>query len=147
MREDESRKVSRLIMSVFKSDLASDFTIAGRQVFKEAMAAGQIQQNSENGSLFLIAEDEQQIIGVLAMKNFCHLDSLFVAKEKQRNGVARALWQEALTICKSSKGTKHFTVNASNCAIPVFERFGFRLTGETKRIKNQVYTPMTLDLA
>lgn len=91
---------------------------------------------------YLVAEQDGQVIGYLAMRDRTHLFNLFVAAASQRQGVARALWGRALTELGGTRGRPVVTVNASSNAIAVYHAIGFRQAGELVRQHGIEFMPM-----
>jgi len=93
---------------------------------------------------FYVAEDAGSIAGVAAIRSNAHLYYLFVGTPYQRTGLARRLWLRVLEDSLALGNPGKFTVNASNYAVPAYEKLGFRRT-ESKAEKNGVlYNPMQL---
>ena len=74
----------------------------------------------------LIAEREGKILGFTAFTEQGYVDFLFVHHEHQRQGVARALLQEAEMQLRAAK-VHRATVHASITARPFFEAMGYAL--------------------
>ena len=72
-----------------------------------------------------VAVIDGKIVAFIALKNKCHLYHLFVSIDYQRKGVARKLWQTAI----SESDCNVFTVRSSINAIPVYKKFGFVESG------------------
>lgn len=90
---------------------------------------------------YLVAVMEAELVGVIALRDGCHILHLFVAKHMQGQGLASRLWAEAR---KRSPHTGDFTVNSAPLAVPVYERFGFQRSGERVAKHGVVIQPMVL---
>ncbi|MDP6535831.1 MAG: GNAT family N-acetyltransferase [Gammaproteobacteria bacterium] len=88
--------------------------------------------------------DEEAIVGVIAIKELHKLDQLFVIPAKRRQGVALELWNAARSLCIERGNTGAFRVKSSSQAIPVYESFGFRVTGDRETRDGVSFTPMDL---
>ena len=66
-------------------------------------------------------EEGGLLAGMIAMRGGSHIHHLFVSRGTRRRGIARQLWEHALRI----HGRREYTVNSSEIAVPVYERFGF----------------------
>jgi len=72
---------------------------------------------------------------------------LFVGRAYQRVGLARRLWSRVKDDSLALGNPGGFTVNASNHAVPAYERLGFRRTEPTKETDGVLYNPMELVVA
>jgi GNAT superfamily N-acetyltransferase len=96
---------------------------------------GEIMENVEanlaawrNGSVegvHLVATSDQSIIGVVLVKNFWNLCSLFVEQSHQGRGVGRSLVEAAALACASRSPRKALLLNAYPSAVGFYERLGF----------------------
>ncbi len=78
-----------------------------------------------------LAADDTGLCGMLAMREGSHIHHLFVARNAHRRGIARLLWEHALRI----HGRREYTVNSSEIAVPVYERFGFVAKAAPQTVK------------
>jgi GNAT superfamily N-acetyltransferase len=97
------------------------------------------------GTVYYAAVMGPALAGFIALRDNKHLFHMFVDKLHHGKGVARALWQHARQQAIERGNPGLFTVNASNYAVPVYERMGFVRTAPTQ-CKNGIYfNPMQLD--
>jgi len=88
---------------------------------------------------YYVAQGNEGVDGVIAIRNGSHLYHLFVRAEAHGQGIARALWEHA----KARSGhSGSFVVNSSLPAIPVYERFGFVAKAEPQSANGLVFVPM-----
>lgn len=91
-----------------------------------------------------VACHQDQVIAVAGLRDNAHLYHLFVARDWQGCGVGRALWQHVMAAALATGNPTRFTVNSTVYGQPVYERFGFTVTGPLTQRDGMVYTPMTL---
>jgi GNAT superfamily N-acetyltransferase len=92
----------------------------------------------------LVAEENSQVVGVVAMRDHRHLFHLFIAEASQGKGIGRALWLAARDGALASGNPGNFTVNSTPNAIGVYERFGFICVG-SKVVQHGIsFVPMRL---
>jgi ribosomal protein S18 acetylase RimI-like enzyme len=94
--------------------------------------------------VYHVAEDNGDIVGFIAIRELGHIFHLFVAKNHHGRGLARMLWDVARKASVAAGHTRGFTVNASNHALKVYERFGFVPTAPLQCTRGLYYTPMAL---
>lgn len=112
------------------------------------MGARVIRQKIQAGQRFHLAWlDGEHLVGVAAMRDDSHLFQFFVSTRLQGHGIARQLWQRVMRDAVRRAGTRHFTLNSSAVAEPVYERLGFVPSGPVTITANGVTTrPMRFDL-
>lgn len=82
------------------------------------------------------------LAGFIAMRDATHLFHLFVARDRQRRGLARALWSRVLEGAPADSAARGWTVNSSLAAVPVYRSFGFVETGPVTRVHGIAFVPM-----
>ncbi|MFL6706750.1 MAG: GNAT family N-acetyltransferase [Massilia sp.] len=111
-------------------------------VFLQDNSAPGIRAHLANGFAYHVAEDAGAIVGFIGMRERRHLFHLFVDKRWQGRGLSRALWDAGRHAAIDAGGAPPFTVNASNYALPAYQRLGFVATAPMT-IKNGIrFTPM-----
>ena len=95
---------------------------------------------------YLVAYSGQSLVGVIAVRDTAHVHHLFVAPEAHRQGVAARLWGRAKTDALQAGNSEGFFVRSSEYAVPVYERFGFRVAGARSEKDGLVFIPMRLEL-
>ncbi|MGE8279860.1 MAG: GNAT family N-acetyltransferase [Stenotrophomonas sp.] len=78
-----------------------------------------------------VVEEAGALTGMIAMRDDSHIHHLFVSRGTRRRGIARLLWEHALRI----HGRREYTVNSSEIAVPVYERFGFICKAAPQTVK------------
>ncbi len=97
------------------------------------------------GTAYFVAEIDGAVAGFIALRENKHIFHVFVDKRYHRRGIARAMFElvrrEALAV--GNPGL--FTVNASNYAVPLYEKLGFVRTDGTLCKNGIEFNPMQLD--
>lgn len=96
------------------------------------------------GHAYHVAIVDGELAGFVAVRDNSHLFHLFVAKERQGQGIASRLWEVARAAAVARGGDGAFTVNSSNHAVRVYESFGFVRVGPTQFAKGLYFNPMRL---
>jgi len=79
------------------------------------------------------------------MRDFNHISLLFVAREKQHQGIGRQLLQEALKIARRNEpGLSEVDVHSSPNAVNAYERLGFQAIGPEKLENGISFIPMRM---
>ena len=85
--------------------------------------------------VYVEAEKIVAYIGIMAQR---HLYHLFVHEDFQGQGLARSLWERVLAECD----TEIITVRSSLNAIPVYQKFGFKIKGPVLEKEGIYYQAM-----
>lgn len=89
-----------------------------------------------------VYEDQGKVIGYLSMKGNRHLYHLFVSEPYQGKGISRQLWNHVMIECVSDI----YTLRSSLFAVPVYKRFGFKVSGDAEEKEGIGFQPMELSL-
>ena len=82
-----------------------------------------------SGCVHLVAVLRDSIVGVVLVKDFWNLCSLFVDQASQRAGIGASLIQAAIAQCKGRSPRNCLLLNAYPSAVGFYERLGFTLRG------------------
>ena len=126
IQESDVNDLSRLIERVAQSFLFPDFTEEGKQNFLNSVTGSGIIKNLNEGFEYWLAENDNQIIGIIALKNKTHLYNLFIDADFHGKGIARKLWDKAI----HGSNVKTYTVFSSSYAVPIYEKLGFVISGD-----------------
>jgi GNAT superfamily N-acetyltransferase len=138
---NDAPEISELIRS-----LAHFFTIdptgAGADRFLENISPEAIAGYIDSDEFYyLVVVDNKTIVGVGAVRNASHLYHLFVREGYQGQGIARKLWNNLVP-----KLTGHpITVNSTVYAMPMYAKFGFKVTGPKVEVDGIAFVPMAWD--
>jgi len=143
---DDSDPISRLVSVLTEKFIVSDFTDKGRENLLDSMTPAAIAKYIRSGYRYHVAEDEDKIVGIVAIRENSHLYHLFVAESHQGRGLAKALWKKAMNeaLCLGNPG--EFTVSSSLNAQPVYEHLGFVAQSKPITKHGVSYTPMKLKI-
>ena len=142
MSNADVASVASLLASLAREHITHEFDPRARELFLAKNDETNIREFLAQGFRYHVAESHGRIVGVVGVRDNRHLYHLFVANEFQRRGIARRLWAVAREQCIAAGNPGNFTVNASNNAIPVYERLGFVRSGPAKNDDGIRYNPM-----
>ena len=124
----EEQAVLALVMRGFDELVRPDFSDEGVSEFTRA--AQSFVMERPDGHRITIAERGGQIVGMVDVRDSCHVSLFFVEPDDRGHGVGRTLLESAIECCLSAEpGLSAITVNSSPWAVPVYERLGFVATG------------------
>lgn len=145
-RLTDSADISRLISRNCQQLLMDDFEGDGLEFFLRSVEERAIREYMEQGFEYLVAEINDQLVGVIAVKDYSHMFHLFVDMAFHQRGIARQLWQQMKQLSLSKGNSGRFTLNSTTYALPIYQRWGFKVTGEKAQRFGINYTPMALSL-
>lgn len=123
-----------------------DFDEIGWRRFLQPNSVDAIRERMDDESyLTLLAMQEDRVAGMITMHNQERIYQLFVHPAARKQGVARRLWLEAKYFCDRAGNTGRYRVRSSTMAVPVYESFGFRLSGDRRVDRGIVFFPLELD--
>lgn len=136
--------VAALLRELAREFIVHESTPEGASTFLAENDEMGVRGFLSRGHVYHVAVIDGELAGFVAVRDRSHLFHLFVGKRWHRRGVARALWEAAYEAALRAGGDGAFTVNSSNFAVPIYERFGFVRVGPTQCAKGLAFNPMRL---
>ena len=137
--------VARLLSELASAYIIGEFERSAQEHFLAKNDANAIREFIASGFRYHVAETNGDLVGFVGVRENTHLYHLFVATSLQGQGIGRMLWEVAKRECEASGHRGAFTVNSSNNAVPIYERWGFRRAGPAQNSNGVVYNPMKLE--
>jgi GNAT superfamily N-acetyltransferase len=146
-RPEDARAVGELARRVTRRWILPGQSPAATMKLLAGMSAKAIRTKMSEGRRFHLALVDDRLVGVAAMRDDSHLFQFFVSTRHQGRGIARRLWQRIMRDAVCRAGTRRFTLNSSQVAVPVYLRLGFVFNGPINTTAEGLVTiPMRLDL-
>lgn len=92
-----------------------------------------------------VAEGENEVVGVILVKAFWNLCSLFVAPEWQRRGIGKQLLLAAIGTCRERSPKQAIYLNSAASAVSFYKALGF-VSRESSQQLPQGFQAMQLAL-
>ena len=148
MEPGEEARVSDLTTRVFNEFVAPDYSAEGVREFLRYVHPDLMAQRSQANHFVLLALAGADLAGIIELRDWGHISLLFVDRIYLRQGIARALLQRALEICRSRRpGLAEITVNSSPYAVPIYMRLGFEPVAAEQIRKGIRFVSMRLTLS
>jgi GNAT superfamily N-acetyltransferase len=145
MTANDEERVFDLVMRGFDASVRPDLGPEGVEAFSHA-ARGFVFDHPDN-HFILLAEDGEDLLGMIDVRDCDHVSLFFVEPARQRAGIGRALLEVAIERCRlAGPGPESVTVHSSLSAVPAYERLGFERTGAACEENGIKYVPMRRDL-
>lgn len=143
---EDAEAISALILSLASFFLADPEDPEAPAPFFATISPDALHANLTDGRYrYQVAESGGELAGVVGVRGDMHLYHLFVAARFHRRGVAARLWDAAREAARAAGNPGRFMVNSSRHAVPVYQRFGFRVSGREVLKDGVVFIPMELD--
>lgn len=141
---EDSVVIGNLVCRLSEKYISNDFTPEGKQTLLNSMTPAAIKSYIQSGYRYHVAEVDNQLVGVVGVKDNTHLYHLFVAEDHHRQGIASRLWQVAVKACMGDGNPGEFTVNSSIYAVGAYESLGFVAQSGPKDKNGVLFIPMKL---
>lgn len=100
----------------------------------------------DEAATHLLATDVSGPIGCARILPDGQIGRMAVIRAKRRQGIGRALLQQAMAVCQS-QGWQTIRLSAQEYAIPFYEQAGFKVCSEIYMDANIPHRDMVLDLS
>lgn len=137
IKENEMTKALDLIWRTFLEYEAPDYTEEGIKEFKKAID----DKNWISERDFWGAFENEELLGIIATKNYNHIALFFVDGKYHKQGIGRALFDKACELNTAG----YYTVNSSPYARSVYEHLGFEYTDSEQCVNGLRFYPMKND--
>lgn len=131
-------EASQLIKGVSEIYTRKDFSEEGYEKFQSTVLFEGMSKNLTDGFFYWGAYENEQMVGMIAIKRPAHLFNLFVHQDHQGKGIASKLWEYAL----SQLNPKQVTVFSSTYAVGLYEKLGFVQSGDKIENNEIICYPM-----
>lgn len=148
MRQGEAAAVSALILSSFNEFIGPALTEQGIAAFRRFVAPAALEARTTDNHFVCVASVDDELAGMIDIRDNNHVALLFVAKAHQHHGIAKGLLHAALDHARAADpDLERVTVNSSRYGVPAYERLGFRQTGPEREVDGISFIPMAKRLA
>jgi len=148
MKINDINNVSNMLNNIFDEFVGKDYSENGIKTFKDYITPKNILERFNNKtSKFYIAKNNNEIIGILEVRNIEHISLFFVKKEYHGKGIGKKLLDNYIkTLKQDNIGIKIISVNSSFFAENIYSKMGFIKTNEIQERDGIKYIPMEYEL-
>lgn len=147
MEPHDASAVSNLVTNVFCEAVITHFDAEGIADMLHSVSPENLVWRLHNGYFTLLAELNQQIVGMVEVREDDHVMLLFVDSSCQGRGIGAKLLQLAIRECRLRKpDLERMTVSATPNAIGFYEKEGFQATTALQHERGMRFLPMTLPI-
>lgn len=142
---DEWEDAMALAWKTFLVFEAPVYLPEGVKSFENFITDSTLKRMFEMGAYqMLVAIYENQLIGMISLRDRIHISLLFVDEEYHRQGVGRALVEHLCAYLRDEEGERRVTVNASPYGVEFYHKIGFCDLGPEACADGIRYTPMEI---
>ena len=147
MESGEEAQVCKLVERLFIKNEANEISQQSISLFLSyANPVRMAERVAQDFCFVLVAVQDDQLIGMIEVRNYNHIALLFVDDGHQRQGIASSLLEVAIKKCREKNAAlRRITVNASPYGLPVYAHWGFHPIGEEVEMDGMLFTQMALD--
>src|SRR3974377_2179226 len=121
MQRGEETEVFDLVRRVFNEFVAPLYSQEGVDEFFRYAQPDALAQRSQNNHYVLLAVVERNPVGMIEIRDNCHVSMLFVDRSFQRQGISRALLQQAIDECRRHHpDLNQISVHAAPNSVPIY---------------------------
>ncbi len=142
----DSKEISILITALTKKYVTSEYPENTASNLLNSMSESEIEKKFLHGYIYFVAVINNQIVGVIGIKQKCHIIHLFVSENHQKQGIARQLLNITIEAFSKMNDINRFTVNSSTYAKNIYKRLGFITQSEPEARNGVTSIAMTLVL-
>lgn len=145
MKPNEEKDTFAIVDRGFNAFVRDDFSQKGVNEFHRAIR--DMVFNHPPDHFIMVAESPDGIVGMIDVKDDCHI-SIFIVEPSQMNqGIGRTLLDHAVALCRERKpDLSEIEVHSSPWAVPVYSKLGFSPTGPEQQQCGIRYTRMVKKL-
>lgn len=145
LERGQEEAVCRLVQKSFMDSVAKDCTHEGVKNFLLETTPESIANRIKSNYFILVASQQEQIVGMIEVKNNEHITKLFVDDSYRKNGIGKRLLTKAVSVCiKRNPSLTFISVKSSRAAVIVYEKMGFQKCGDARTERGIYYVPMML---
>lgn len=146
-RPGDATGICRVAVNCFEDSIRPCYEPEGCQAFLAYILPDAIAARQSDGCSAVVAEWENELIGVLELREFSHISMFFVDPEFQCGGIGRRLLTRAVTLIRKARPElAELTVFAAPRAVEAYRHLGFTVDGPETVESGVRFTPMRLKL-
>lgn len=142
LENNELQNALDLVWNVFQEFESPEYDNEGIQTFREFIQIENIMKRCiDNNMVFWGAYDNNEIIGVIAIRDIDYISLFFVKREFHKQGIGKKLFQKLVLWCKT-KDVDFLTVHSSPYAVHIYHKLGFVDIDVEQILDGIRFTPM-----
>lgn len=136
----EEIKIVKMIYKAFEKYIAKEYSELGIKNFYEFVNPEEIMNRQNSGNIIKTYKINNNIVGMIEVKENNHICLLFVDPEYHKQGIGKKLIDEIVELLKEK--TDIITVNSSTFAENIYKSYGFSETDKQQEKNGIIFIPM-----
>lgn len=141
---NDAREISSLILNLARSSIVDNYESASKTFWESISETAEKRYIEDSRYKYIVAVDNDKLLGCVAVRDKKHLVHLFVHREAQGKGLASKLWHEIKSQLELAGYKGGYTVNSSLEAVKIYKHFGFKPVGQVKQENGISFQPMVM---
>lgn len=147
MQPGQENLAIEIVTTVFDEFIAPGYAQEGVAEFYKFANIEHLAKRSRTNHFTILAQEGETYLGLIEIRDSCHVSMFFVRKQFQRQGVGKALFKEALKMLKNGQGGPHaLTVNSSPGSVNAYKKMGFIAETGEQCVNGIRFVPMKLPM-
>ncbi|PAB60356.1 GNAT family N-acetyltransferase [Anaeromicrobium sediminis] len=147
IKDGEEIEVFNIIRKAFNEFISPEYSDEGIDEFMKYIEPSNIANRLKKNHFMVVATDQNNIVGIIEVRNYSHISLYFVDKSYQGHGIGRELYEISIERCKMrNQNLEKITVNSSPYAANIYKKLGFKQVDSENTIHGIRFIPMELDL-
>lgn len=142
MQAGEEKAIIGLIMENYDKNVARYCSEEGNSIFYDYLNINDFITRNKNNHFTLVAKENENIVGMIEVRNNDHISLFFVKNELRGHEIGRQLFDKAIETIKANSSTTEITVNSSPNSVIIYQQLRFKKVSEERSYKGLRYTPM-----
>ncbi len=145
--EKDWEPAMKLAWETFLVFEAQEYSDEGIESFRDFISDQWLKKMFLKGEYqMIVALDGDKVIGIITVRNRCHISLLFVDKEYHRKGVGSTLINRLGEYLITEVGVDYMTVNSAPYATEFYHKLGFWDLAPRQEKQGIIYTSMKKNL-
>jgi GNAT superfamily N-acetyltransferase len=135
----------RVVKETYAANVAPLNTAAGNDFFLGVQTEEYYRRNLARWTSAFVALVDNNIVGVIGVRDKTHIIRFFILPKFQRQGIGRALLGAVMASDRTDAATSALSVNASVNSTPAYEALGFTATSSEQTVDDIRFVPMQVN--
>lgn len=102
------------------------------EIIDDCVSSSRLWIQGDIDGVHLVYLVDGKVVGLILVKDFWNMTCLFVLPDFHNRGIATALVDEAMMVCRQRSPKSCIRLNSSSFASGFYQKYGFKTDGEPK---------------
>jgi len=145
MKQGQENLAIEIVSSTFDEFVAPGYSKEGIAEFYKFANAENLAKRSQVNCFTILAQENDTPVGLIEIRDNCHISMFFVKKQFQKCGVGKALLKKSINlVLEKQRYLKELTVNSSPNSLEAYKTLGFKVKNKEHNVNGIRFFPMSL---